>query len=136
VSFAELAASMRQEELAARARRGPSLPPRPPLEVAVLEDAASRLGKPGTRDHPNQVVKDALRAAGLPTQGRSDNPTTTAVWRAVGQLMRAQHPDWPDSGCLLRLCETEGVAALHELLLEAAGELQKRRLAPPAMRGR
>ena len=126
VSFAELAAAIRRDELSARAARArPPVPPPSPEGVAalVLVEAAAGLrsgSDPELVEHPNRAVKVALRRRGFPHSEDRRGDVGRAAYGAVRDEMRKRHPDWPDKGCLERLAAEEGTRALRALLLKAA----------------
>ena len=132
MSFAELAASMRRDVLAARAAQAPLPMPPPSPEVTaalVLLEAAALLrsgADPEVAAHPNRAVKAALRRRGIVHSEDRRGDVGRAAYAAVMREMRGRHPDWPQNRCLERLAAEEGPQALRSLLLKASA-----RCAPP-----
>ena len=126
MSFAELAAGIRRDEVIARAARvRPPLPPPSPEGVAalVLVEAAAGLrsgSDPELVEHPNRAVSMALRRRGFPHRESRRGDVGRAAYGAVRREMRKRHPDWADDRCLERLAAEEGTRALRALLLKAA----------------
>ena len=146
MSFEELAAQIRAEELSRQqkvarvpataqpsdrtlsdgAHRGARVSRSGTRSVAYQETATTlraaaemlRRGDPRLSGHPNRALKLSLQDRGHTVRGGAVRRIASA---AVLRQARQLHPGWPQAGCLIRLAAEDGVPALQEVLLSAAG---------------
>jgi hypothetical protein len=88
--------------------------------AATLRTAAAMLRRrdPRLSSYPNRALKLSLRDRGHTMRG---GPIGRIASAAVLRQVRRHHPGWPQTGCLIRLAAEDGVPALQEVLLSAAG---------------